>query len=95
MAKAYYFEVKLRYGHVGNGKSIGINRYLRAEDTNSYKEATASIINEVIEMPGTKKGFGSILSLKKIDYDEYRQGKKRENNNFFIQKLKNHHKTSA
>lgn len=95
MTKTYYYEVKLKYGHVGNGKSIGINRYLKVDDNNSSKEATSSIMDEVVGMPGTKKGFDSILSLRRIDYDQYRHGKKKESNNLFVQKLKNYHKTSA
>lgn len=89
--KSKYWKVQLRYGHVGRGKSIEVNRYL----VMSNKSSSTEIIRLAKTMPGVKKGIRAVLKLEPINKNEYYQGKKREKENFYLQKLNSYHQSPA
>ena len=81
--KNTYWVAKLRYGHVGTGKEVCINRYLRMKDDSN--------INDVIEviktMPGVKKGDRSYKYVRKINQQEFYKGKMNQKDNLYLKKL--------
>ena len=81
-----YWEVVCRYGHVGRGNEINVSRHLRTEKHCNLMD----VIRIVSEMPGVKKGntiLHSIVKANPISKKQYELGKKKENEDFYLQKL--------
>lgn len=84
-----YWQAKLKYGHVGMGKEITVSRYIQMPE-----DATIiDVWDLVTTMPGVKNN--GVRSLKPIDEITYYRGKKLEDNNYYIQKLKSHKKKAC
>lgn len=81
-----YWKVVMRYGHVGKGKEVSVARYLVRP---SYA-TTIEVMDTIEEMPGTKKR--AMLSIVKIEMDEYLEGMRKEKADFFLQSLFDHQK---
>ena len=82
---AKYFKVNLNYGHQGAGKRHESDRYLRMSSNANYID----VMNLAQKMPGVKKGFKACNEVIEISRREYLKGKKRKENDIFIQQLKN------
>lgn len=81
-----YWKVVMRYGHVGKGKEVSVARYL----VTPSHATTIEVMDIIEEMPGTKNR--AMLSILKIEMDEYLEGRRKEKENFFLQSLFNHQK---
>lgn len=82
-----YWKVICNYGHVGRRKEISVSRYLET-DSNC---TVIDVLKIISEMPGVKKGKNIIHSMKKaelINKEQYERGKKEEEQNLFLQRLK-------
>jgi len=84
--KQKHWKVVLRYGHVGKGKCLTVPRYLETKPHKSIIEVR-DIANK---MPGVKN-YG-VLEIKQISKKEYKAGKEKNKNNFYLQKLFTHKK---
>lgn len=79
-----YWKVVMRYGHVGKGKEVSVARYL----VTPSHATTIEVMDIIEEMPGTKNR--AMLSIVKIEMDEYLEGMRKEKENFFLQSLFHH-----
>lgn len=78
-----YWKAVLQYGYVGHRNEISVARHLAFP-----KKATINdVINTVKTMPGTKNHC--IVSIEPISYQEYVIGKRKEQENFYLQRLFN------
>lgn len=80
-----YWKVVLRYGHVGKRKEVSVARYLVTEA--NYTPVV--VMEEAADMPGVK--HNGVTSVKEIARDEFIEGKRLEQENFFLQKMKAFH----
>lgn len=76
-----YWKVVMRYGHVGQRREISVARYLVVPSSFTLID----VMGIAEEMPGTKNR--ATLSIKKIELEEYLEGKRLEKENFFLQRL--------
>lgn len=76
-----HWKVIIRYGHVGRRNEISIARHLVFESSKGISE----IIDFVAEMPGTKKN--PVVSIKKISFEEYLLGTRKEREDFYLKTL--------
>lgn len=76
-----YWKAVMRYGHVGNGKEVSIARYLVMPSHASAFD----VMKMAEEMPGTKNR--AVISVIKVEVEEYLEGKRLEKENFFLQRL--------
>ena len=86
-----FWVAKLRYGHVGFGKEICINRYLELEENADIND----VIDLIRTMPGVKKGSHPYMSIKKISKGKFYQGRRHQNHNLYLKKLQNYKKHAA
>ena len=86
-----YWKVKIRYGHVGQGKEVCVNRYLEMKESSSVQD----VIRLIKTMPGVKKSTKAYKSIFKITHNQYIEGKKEEKENLYLQKLWAYHKKTA
>jgi hypothetical protein len=77
-----YWKVVLRYGHVRMKKEVSVARFLVTEA--SYNPIM--VMDLASTMPGVKNR--GVISIKEISQDEYIIGKRLEEENFYLQKLK-------
>jgi hypothetical protein len=90
--KKTFWVAKLRYGHVGHGNEVCVNRYLEMEADADIND----VINLINTMPGVKsKGNHSYRSIKKIDQEEFYQGRQHQSHNLFLKKLWSYKKHAA
>lgn len=76
-----YWKVVIQYGHVGKRKEVSVARYLVTP-----QQSTAIDVMKIVEdMPGTKNR--ATVYLVKVDVKEYLEGKRAEQENFFLQRL--------
>lgn len=73
----------MQYGHVGHRNEISVARYLAFHKNAAIND----VINTVKMMPGTKNNC--IVSIEPISYQEYAIGKRKEQENFYLQRLFN------
>ena len=76
-----YWKAVIRYGHVGYQNEVSVARYL-VFDSNSH---STDVMTEVQTMPGTKNKC--IVLLNQIAEEEYLNGKKLEQKDFYLQNL--------
>jgi len=77
-----YWRVVLRYGHVGHGNSIAVARHIVMPS-----DVTIIEVNHFVQtMPGVKSN--GVLSLEQIDEATFLKEKEVEDDNFYIQNLK-------
>lgn len=80
-----YWRVVLRYGHVGKRNEISVARYLVTE-----AECTPVVVmDQAADMPGVK--HNGVMSVKEVTRSEFTEGKRMEQENFFLQKMKAFH----
>ena len=90
MRKSFWV-AKLRYGHVGQGKEVCVNRYIEMKvDAN-----TNDVISLINTMPGVKKGSFPYRSIRKIGQEEFYRGRKNQSDNLYLKKLWNYKKHAA
>lgn len=77
----------MKYGHVGNGKEVELNRYLEMNPNTDYVD----VLNETQRMPGVKKKSISFNSIEKIDKATYYKGLKKNEESFYFQNLMGNH----
>lgn len=77
----HYWKVIVRYGHVGLRNEVSVARHLVFESSKGILD----IMNFVEEMPGTKKN--PIFSIKRISFEEYLIGTRKEKENFYLKNL--------
>lgn len=90
MANKKYWKVVCRYGHVGRKKEVSVSRYLETDTTYDLIDVLEIISN----MPGVKTGnnlFNSIVKAESINKEVYKEGKKEEKQNIYLQKLRTFH----
>ena len=80
-----YWKVVLRYGHVGKRNEISVARYLVTEEDHT----PIVVMDQAADMPGVK--HNGVISVKEIKQDEFMEGKRLEQENFFLQKMKAFH----
>ncbi|WP_337134391.1 hypothetical protein [Priestia megaterium] len=71
----------LRYGHVGKRKDVTVARYLVTPA--HYNLVMVMDIGK--EMPGVK--HCGVIGLTEVGAEEYLAGKRKEKENFYLQKL--------
>ncbi|WP_142828594.1 hypothetical protein [Planococcus soli] len=76
-----YWKVVLRYGHVGHRREVRVARHIAAPSHFS----SVDVMDLIKEMPGTKRR--AMLSIVKIEMEEYLEGMRLEKENFFLQQL--------
>ncbi len=76
-----YWKVVMRYGHIGKGKEVSVARYL----VTPSNATTIDVMDLIEEMPGTKSR--AMLSIMKVEQEEYLEGVRLERENFFLQRL--------
>lgn len=76
-----YWKVVMRYGHIGKGKEVSVARYL----VTPSNATTIDVMDLIEEMPGTKSQ--AMLSIMKVEMEEYLDGVRLERENFFLQRL--------
>lgn len=76
-----HWKVIVRYGHVGLRNEISVARHLVFESSKGISD----IINFVEEMPGTKRN--PVVSIKKISFEEYLLGTRKEKEDFYLKNL--------
>lgn len=76
-----YWKAVMRYGHVGTGKEVSVARYL----VTPSHATTIDVMDLIEEMPGTKKR--AMLSIVRVEMEEYLEGVRLEKENFFLQRL--------
>lgn len=76
-----HWKVVIRYGHVGIRNEISIARHLVFESSKGISD----ILDFVEEMPGTKKN--PVVSIKKISFEEYLLGTRKEREDFYLKTL--------
>lgn len=81
-----YWKVVMRYGHVGKDKEVSVARYL----VTPSHATTIEVMDTIEEMPGTKNR--AMLSIVKIEMNEYLEGMRKEKEDLFLQSLFNHQK---
>jgi len=87
--KKTFWVAKLRYGHVGFGKEVCVNRYLELGENAEITD----VIDLISTMPGVKsKGNHSYRSIKRIDQKEFYQCKQHQSHNIYLKKLWNYKK---
>jgi len=90
--KKTYWVAKLRYGHVGYGNEVCINRYLEMKEDADIND----VINLINSMPGVKsKGNRPYRSIKRIDQEKFNQGRLYQSHNLYLKKLWNYKKHAA
>ncbi|WP_046176330.1 hypothetical protein [Domibacillus indicus] len=77
-----YWKVVLRYGHVGKRNEVSVARYLVTEESCT----PVFIMEQAADMPGVK--HNGVTSVKEIAREEFIEGKRLEQENFFLQKMK-------
>lgn len=77
-----YWKVVLRYGHVGKRNEISVARYLV---TQSFYTPIL-VMDQAANMPGVK--HNGVTSIKEITRNEFIAGKRLEQENFYLQKMK-------
>jgi len=83
-----YWRVVVKYGHLGFYKEISVARYLQTN-----KNFTIVDVWELaIRMPGVKNR--GVRKVEPIELLTCLQGKKKEKENFYLQKLMNHNPSS-
>lgn len=80
-----YWKVVLRYGHVGKRNEISVARYLVTEE--HYTPVV--VMDQAANMPGVK--HNGVVSVKEIERADFLEGKRLEQENFFLQKMKAFH----
>ena len=88
--KKTYWRAQVRYGHVGTGRGLCIDRHLSMNRNSNIKD----VENLIKTMPGVKKGNKPYKIIQQISQEEYLRGKTEEKNNLFLIHLKNYHKAS-
>ena len=76
-----YWKVVLRYGHVGHRREVSVARHIATPSHFSLID----VMDLIEEMPGTKRR--AMLSIIKIEMEEYLEGMRLEKENFFLQRL--------
>ena len=89
--KKTFWVAKLRYGHVGKGKEVCINRYLEMGADADIND----VINLINGMPAVKKGNHPYRSIRRIDQEEFYQGRQHQSHNLYLKKLWSHKKHAA
>ena len=74
-----YWKVVMRYGHIGKGNEVSVARYL----VTPPNATTIDVMDLIEEMPGTKSR--AMLSIMKIEMEEYLEGVRLKRENFFLQ----------
>ncbi|MFE1246076.1 hypothetical protein ACFW35_18360 [Fictibacillus sp. NPDC058756] len=77
-----YWKVVLRYGHVGRKNEVSVARFLITEVFYN----PIMVMDLASEMPGVK--CNGISQVNEIYQEEYLIGKRKEVENFYLQKLK-------
>jgi hypothetical protein len=80
-----YWKVVLRYGHVGKRNEISVARYLVTESFYT----PVLVMDQAADMPGVK--HNGVSSVKEIKREEFIAGKRTEQENFYLQKMKTFH----
>lgn len=81
-----YWKVVLRYGHVGKRNEVSVARYLLTES----HYTPVLVMDQAAHMPGVK--HNGVTSVTEINRDTFLEGKRMEQENFFLQKMKTFHK---
>lgn len=76
-----YWKAVMRYGHVGKRKEVSVARYL----VTTSHATTIDVMDLIEEMPGTKNR--AMLSIVRVEMEEYLEGIRLEKENFFLQRL--------
>lgn len=76
-----YWEVVLRYGHVGTRRAIEEKRYLATSETFH----ACDVWTLAAEMPAVK--CRGVLSVKSIDEGQFLAGRARQGERFYLQRL--------
>ena len=90
--KQKHWRVVLRYGHVGKGKCVTVARYLETRP----RYTIIDVMDLAADMPAVKSH--GVLEAKQISKKEYKEGKNKNKDNFYLQKLfthKNHRRGYA
>ncbi|MEE1130136.1 MAG: hypothetical protein UHX00_00755 [Caryophanon sp.] len=82
MKQQKFWKVILRYGHVGQFNEISVARYLAFPSHFSIMD----VCDHAKTMPGVKdKG---VVGAKQITFAEFKEGRREESYDFYLQKLK-------
>jgi len=90
MSNKKYWKVICRYGHVGRKKEVSVSRYLETDSNYDLID----VLEIISGMPGVKTGdnlFNSIVKAESISKEAYKKGKKEEQQNIYLQKLRTFH----
>jgi hypothetical protein len=79
-----YWKAICCYGHVGHGSEVSVARFL-VTDTHS---SILDVYSLASDMPGVKNR--GVIQIHPIDRELYEVGKKNEESNFYLKKLKNY-----
>lgn len=78
-----YWRVVCRYGHVGLRREVAVARFLVTDCGSSILD----VYSLAADMPGVKSH--GVIQIQPINQEAYELGKKEEDSNFYLQKLKN------
>ncbi|OLN21557.1 hypothetical protein BTO30_14300 [Domibacillus antri] len=81
-----YWKVVLKYGHVGKRNEISVARFLITESDYTL----VMVMDEAADMPGVK--HNGVISVKEVSREEFITGKRMEQENFYLNKMKALHK---
>ncbi|OMP66451.1 hypothetical protein [Domibacillus epiphyticus] len=81
-----YWRVVLKYGHVGKRNEISVARFLVTESIYT----PVMVMEQAANMPGVK--HNGVSSVKEVSLDEFITGKRTEQENFYLRKMKAFHK---
>ena len=82
-----YWRAVCRYGHVGRQREVSVARFLVTDAASNIMD----VYSLVKDMPGIKAR--GIIHLKIINREAYEQGKKQEETNLYLRKLKTYRAT--
>jgi hypothetical protein len=81
-----YWKVVIKYGRVGRRKEVSVARFL----VTPHHATAIEVMKLVEDMPGKKNR--ATVHLVKIQLKEYLEGKRAEQESFFLQRLFEHSK---
>lgn len=76
-----YWKAVIQYGHVGRRNEVSVARYMVFPANTTIQD----VVEEVNHMPGTK--CNCLVSVQSVSRKAYIDGKKQENENFYLKNL--------